>query len=143
MKLHSRLAAIAVLLVLSGPSHARGSAVITKDALVEMFEGMAANTTWDLSRPLLWGYFFTDSSKGALERVAPLLESQGYRLVAIYQADKEASDEPDLWWLHVERIERHTPDTLDQRNQLFYRFADEHGLGSYDGMDVGPAAALH
>lgn len=35
----------------------------------------------------------------------------------------------------------HNPDTLDQRNQLLYQFADDHGIDSYDGMDVGPAPA--
>ena len=140
MKAHCKLATIVVLLALSGPTFARDGAVITRDALVEMFDGMAENTTWDLSGPLLWGYFFTDSSKEKLKRAAPLLESQGYKIVDIYQADKDESDEPDLWWLHVERIEHHTPDTLNQRNQILYQFADEHDLGSYDGMDVGPAA---
>lgn len=144
MKVRCKLAAItAILLAFSGPAYARDSAVITKDALVKMFDGMAANTNWDLSGPLLWGYFFTDSSKEKLERVAPLLESQGYRLVDIYQADSDESDEPDLWWLHVEQIEHHTADTLDERNQILYQFADKHGLGSYDGMDVGPAAGEH
>jgi hypothetical protein len=31
----------------------------------------------------------------------------------------------------------HTPDSLHERNQSLYRFADEHGLDAYDGMDVG------
>ena len=113
-------------------------------AMVEdLFAKMRADGSMDVDGELLWGYFFTDSSKEELERAAPLLESQGYKIVDIYQADKDESDEPDLWWLHVERIEHHTPDTLNQRNQILYQFADEHGLGSYDGMDVGPAAVQH
>jgi len=87
---------------------------------------------------LLWGYFFTANSKNELKVVVPLLESQGYRFVDIYLSEKENPKEPDLWWLHVEKIEIHTPDTLDKRNQELYRFADDHNLDSYDGMDVGP-----
>jgi hypothetical protein len=34
--------------------------------------------------------------------------------------------------------ERHTPETLDERNQEFYRLASRFNLDSYDGMDVGP-----
>jgi hypothetical protein len=38
-----------------------------------------------------------------------------------------------------EKVEKHTVDTLHARNQEFYKFAEEHQLESYDGMDVGPA----
>ena len=31
-------------------------------------------------------------------------------------------------------------EVYEARNQQFYQFAEEHGLESYDGMDVGPAA---
>ena len=68
---------------------------------------------------------------------------QGYRFVEIFLSEKEDPDEPDLWWLHVEKIEIHSSDSLHERNQLLYEFADEHGLESYDGMDVGPAGAKH
>ena len=43
-----------------------------------------------------------------------------------------------LWWLHVEKIEVHSVASLDARNQVLYRSADEQGLDAYDGMDVGP-----
>jgi len=122
---------------------AQGKIVITKDSLVEMFNNMAKDTSWDLSKPVLWGYFFTDSSRSVLERAAPLLESQGYRIVDIYLSDKDEPSESDLWWLHVEKVEVHTPDTLDQRNQLLYQFADGQGIDTYDGMDVGPANEQH
>lgn len=113
--------------------------MITRQQMVEMFEQIARDTQWDMTKPMLWGYFFTDSDETKLERVTPLLEQQGYRFVEIFQKEKEDPDEPDLWWLHVEKVEVHTPVTLDQRNQQFYQFADEHRLDSYDGMDVGPA----
>jgi len=118
---------------------AQGNTVITKDLLVEMFDNMAKDTPWDLSRPVLWGYFFTDPSRQALERAAPLLECQGYRIVDIYLSDKDEPSESDLWWLHVEKVEVHTPDTLDQRNQVLHQFAHDEGIDTYDGMDVGPA----
>lgn len=124
-------------------AHAQERKVITKDELIQMFDGMAKKTNWDLSQPMLWGYFFTDVSRTKLERAAPLLDKQGYRVVNIYLADKQHPQDPDLWWLHVEKIEPHTPDSLDQRNKTLYRFAEEQGLASYDGMDVGPVATRH
>jgi len=124
-------------------SQSQGSAVITKPELVEMFENISRDTKWDMREPMLWGYFFTDSSKERLEKVAPLLEQQGYRFVEIFLSDKETESEPDLWWLHIEKVEVHTPDSLDQRNIFFYKFAKDHKVGTYDGMDVGPANAVH
>jgi hypothetical protein len=122
---------------------AQGDKVITRDELVEMFDSIARDAKWDMSKPMLWGYFFTDSDKAQLERVAPLLQKQGYRYVEIFLADKDDQDERDLWFLHVERVEVHTPDSLYERNRALYKFADDHGLDSYDGMDVGPVATTH
>ena len=42
------------------------------------------------------------------------------------------------FWLHVEKVETHSPDSLDDRNQEFCRMADAYHV-NYDGMDVGPA----
>jgi hypothetical protein len=111
--------------------------MITREQLVEMFDNMARETPWDLSKPMVWGYFFTHGTRPALEAVVPLLQEQGYRVIAPHLEDKDKRKEPDLWWLHVEKTEIHTPDSLDQRNQALYRFAAEHGLDAYDGMDVG------
>ena len=43
-----------------------------------------------------------------------------------------------MFWLHIERVEAHSPKTLDARNDELYLFAHEFGLDSYDGMDIGP-----
>jgi len=55
---------------------------------------------------------------------------------------KESKDEADLWWLHIEKVETHSVDSLNAINLVFYDFADKHGIDPYDGMDVGPVAAL-
>src|SRR5262245_44562354 len=44
-------------------------------------------------------------------------------------------------FLHVEKTETHSPESLNARNMEFYEFAYKHSLDSYDGMDVGPIAA--
>ena len=130
-----------VALLVSGFSQEKETdSVISKGQLVEMFQNMEQKSHWDMSKAMLWGYFFTDASKSDLEAVVPSLEAQGYRLVDIYLSDKEDPKDDDHWWLHVEKVEIHTPDSLDERNKLFYQFAEDHGLDSYDGMDVGPVA---
>ena len=115
---------------------AKDASLITRDQLQEMFDSMSGR--WDVSKPLLWGYFFTNSSREPLERVAKALEARGYRFVDIHLGEKDVSSDPDLWWLHVEKIEVHSVDSLDRRNHEFYRLAESLGLDSYDGMDVGP-----
>jgi len=137
-----RMAGIATVLMmaLAGPcsTHvfAKDASVITREQLQEMFDGMPGS--WDVSEPLVWGYFFTNSSREPLERAAKALETRGYRFVDIHLGDKDDSSDPDLWWLHVEKIEVHSVDSLDRRNQEFYRLAESLGIDSYDGMDVWP-----
>ncbi len=97
-----------------------------------MFANMRANTKWDVDGELLWGYFFTDPDPKKLERIVEPLTSSGYRFVSIYETDDKST-----YFLHVERVEKHSPETLYDRNAEFYKLAEKFGLESYDGMDVG------
>lgn len=105
--------------------------------LQEMFDNIRANAGWDTSQPLLWGYFFFDPSGEKLSDAAGLLEEQGYRAVGIFESETRTEDGPMLV-LHVEREETHTPESLYALNARLGAFAAEHGIASYDGMDVGP-----
>jgi len=111
---------------------------IPRVQLQEMFDNIAAQTDWDLSGEMLWGYFFTDSDKSALERASEKLEKQGYRVVDIFQPDDEGTPLP-YFFLHVEKVEAHTVDSLYRRNTELEAFARANDLETYDGMDVGPA----
>ncbi|MBQ4892341.1 ribonuclease E inhibitor RraB [Shewanella sp. MMG014] len=113
---------------------------ITIEQLDEMFNSIAEQGQWDLSKPLLWGYFFTDNDPDKLELVMPKIQAMGYKVVGIFQAEKEDENEPDLFYLHIENPEIHNSESLDKRNDEFYIFAHQNGLDSYDGMDVGPIA---
>jgi hypothetical protein len=94
-----------------------------------------------MSREMLWGYFFTNPTRQPLDSVTGELAQMGYRVVKIYLSDKKQPTDPDLWWLHVERVEVHSVSSLDKRNIELTDFANRHSLASYDGMDVGPAHA--
>jgi hypothetical protein len=112
--------------------------VIYIEQLEEMFNRMETNSKWDFKKPMLWGYFFTNKEPTLLEKAKIELVKDGYRFVDIYKSTPEEADRNDLWWLHVEKEEIHTPQSLDKRNDQLYVFADKMGLESYDGMDVGP-----
>ena len=111
---------------------------ITLDSLNEMFQNIKNETSWNISGPMLWGFFFTHHEPQKLEQAAEELIKQGYKYVDIYLSDKDDPNEPDIYWLHVEKVEIHSPKTLDKRNDELYIFANKYALDSYDGMDVGP-----
>jgi len=110
---------------------------VSRDKLEQMFANIAQKTKWDMSRDMLWGYFFTHSSRAALDDAALELSRMGYRVVSVYPSDRKKALGAEVWWLHVERIETHTVDSLDRRNTDLAKFAAARGLASYDGMDVG------
>ena len=112
--------------------------MIERGALIEMFDSIAERGDWDMSQPMLWGYFFTNREPSALRAVISTLQRDDYEFVDVYQSEKDTPSSEDLWWLHVQRVEVHTVDTLFARNELLSEFARRHGIDSYDGMDVGP-----
>ena len=108
--------------------------MINRTSVVTLFARMTADGI-DPSQPLLWGYYFTGHDERKLHVAAPLLAAQGYRVVDISPADAKPGT-PPRYYLHIERAERHSVDSLDARNHQFHGFAAEQGL-DYDGMDVG------
>ncbi|HET9232650.1 MAG TPA: ribonuclease E inhibitor RraB [Candidatus Eisenbacteria bacterium] len=113
--------------------------MIERHQIEEMFEDMRTNpkASWSIDDACVWGYFFTDHDEVRLREAAPKLEQLGYKVVAIGRSEPD-DDDPSLFWLQVQRHEKHTVDSLHRRNAELYRLAEEWGLESYDGMDVGP-----
>ena len=111
--------------------------MITRDDLEEMFASARATAKWNIDDVCLWGYFFTDHDRAKLSAAASVLERMGYRVVGFLEPTPD-DDDQGLLILHVEREELHTVGSLDTRNHELYQFAEEFGLESYDGMDVGP-----
>ena len=110
---------------------------IAIETLEAMFENIATGPKWDMNKPMLWGYFFTDESAEKLEAVAAELKESGYRFVELFEAETEEDEEP-YFFLHVEQEEVHSPQSLHERNAQLYALAERYELRSYDGMDVGP-----
>ncbi|KAG1217111.1 hypothetical protein G6F35_009456 [Rhizopus arrhizus] len=106
-----------------------------------LFANLRENTDWDISGPLLWGYFFVHSTAEPLQALADHLQALGYNFVELFEQEPEEGDAP-FHVLHVERVEIHDEASLDRRNQEFAALATEKGVEDYDGMDVGPAPAL-
>ena len=111
--------------------------MIDLQELKEMFASIASGSNWDMTKPMLWGYFFTDRSHEKLGALRVFLELEGFRFVDLYVPDLD-DKQNSYFFLHVEKEEIHTPLTLHHRNTLFYALAERFEIESYDGMDVGP-----
>ena len=96
-----------------------------------VFAPIAKDTTWDMQKPMLWGYFFVSEWKLPLEVSRGLLGLVGFRYVGLIRQDEGP------WQLHVECIEVHDVDTLSDRDVRLSRFASLL-CSEYDGWDVGP-----
>lgn len=136
------LVRIVGLLMVIAVTPAEAHSPIPRAQLEQMFANIARGAKWDMSRDMLWGYFFTNPTRGPLDVAAIELSGMGYRVVHVYLSDKKQPADPDLWWLHVERVETHSVESLHQRNAELAAFAARHGLKAYDGMDVGPAKEI-
>ncbi|PRC91938.1 ribonuclease E inhibitor RraB [Solimicrobium silvestre] len=132
-KIFIRLIALFVLLSVFDLASAKDKIVITLEQLNKMFVSMRSDLGDKVDGDLLWGYFFTDSDPKKLQPLADRLSKNGYRVVNIY-----LTDDKNKYFLHIEKIEHHTPESLNKRNAEFYKLANEFQLESYDGMDVGP-----
>ncbi|MBB6092354.1 hypothetical protein HNQ60_001200 [Povalibacter uvarum] len=131
-----KIASLLVGLVLAATSVGQTAPPISKSQLQSMFDSMRRDAPWNVDGPLLWGYFFTNKTPEPLRRAGEQLEVMGYRVVDLSErADAAASAR---WWLHVEKIETHTVESLHARNQELHALASKMSLNSYDGMDVGP-----
>ena len=103
-----------------------------------MFVNIESGPKWDMTQPMLWGYFFTHSEPGRLEASIEKLKAYGLQLVAISLADKKTDDAPDVFRLHMAEVRAHSPQSLDERNNELYLFAHSEGIDAYAGMDVKP-----
>lgn len=132
-----RLISMLAGLALATAPLAQSPSPISKAQLESMFDSMRREAPWNVDGPLLWGYFFTNPTPEPLRKAAVQLEVMGYRVVDI--SERPGAEASVRWWLHVEKVEVHTVESLHARNQELYAFASKMKLSSYDGMDAGPA----
>jgi hypothetical protein len=104
-----------------------------------MFDNIKKNTNWDTSADLRWSYYFSHSDPSQLEKAQAKLVAKGYRFVDLNISEDDDEFAPiGSYYLQVDKIETHSPSSLDKRNDEFFSFANDLGLDSYGGMDAGP-----
>jgi hypothetical protein len=87
-----------------------------------------------------WSFFFVDPSRSKLEPLAKHLAQLDYELKGFLGPDPDS--DRSVYFLRVDRVERHTVDSLAARNDQFYELASRFGVEDYDGMDVGGVDGL-
>jgi hypothetical protein len=104
-----------------------------------MFDNIKNNTNWDTTANLRWSYYFSHSDRTLLDKAKKKLVAKGYKFVDLNISEDDNEFAPiGSYYLQIEKIETHTPTSLDKRNDEFFIFANELGLDSYGGMDAGP-----
>jgi hypothetical protein len=83
---------------------------------------------------LTWAYSFRDADVEKLKGLAQHLESQGYRVVSFFESDELYEGvRTGEYILSVEKVEKHTPETLAERNIEFARLASIYGFSVGNG----------
>ena len=114
--------------------------MITLPQLEEFFENTrqtfeSGRSTWRIDDECRWSFFFVDSTRENLLPIADYMQGLGYEFVGTL--DPEVEDENPVYFLRMDRVERHSPVSLNELNRQLYGIADQFGVQSYDGMDVG------
>jgi hypothetical protein len=107
-----------------------------------MFDNIKKNTNWNTSADLRWTYYFSHNEPSQLEKAKAILVNKGYNFVDLNLSDDEDVSPIGSYYLQIDKIETHSPTSLDKRNNEFYILANELGLDSYEGMDAGSADEL-
>ena len=115
--------------------------MITKEQVQGLFEHTRdllrdGEIDWDIDGVCLWSYFFVDLSKERLQQAAEHLERQGYQVMGILEPEPEDDDQETLR-LQVDKVEKHSVNSLMSRNIEFYALARKLQLRDYDGMECG------
>jgi hypothetical protein len=95
-----------------------------------------ATVPFDVTKPLLWSYFFLDRQREPLLRLQQVLASQGFQLIELAPVEGDAKLR-----LHVDRVEVLSVEGLARRNLEFKALAAASGVEIYDGWEVGNTSA--
>ena len=104
--------------------------MITLETLQEYYARMDSEGV-NTDTIMLYGYFFTNDKTEPFNKVVEELKEKNFKFVEIYQGEDK------IYWLHVERKEKHDANSLFQVNKELYAIADKYNLESYDGFDMG------
>ena len=108
------------------------------EGIKQIFDDAKREDNWNLDEEMLYSYYFVDEDVDKLEKLGLKLEEEGYDFIDIFELGDEATDESTgEFLLHIDQVEKHTPESLAERNVEFQRLADENEIKTYDGWEFG------
>lgn len=108
------------------------------EGIKEIFADARSEDNWNLDEPMLYSYYFVDEDPDKLESLGVALEEKDYDFIGVYElGDEETEKATGEYLLHLDKTEKHTPETLAQRNVEFAKLAEDYGIKTYDGWEFG------
>jgi hypothetical protein len=68
----------------------RATHMIELSQLQDMFDSITNDAGWDMSKPMLWGYFFTDRERAKLDSALVALEQAFNTSICLSRSSKKA-----------------------------------------------------
>ena len=108
------------------------------EGIRELFAEAKQEDNWNTDEPMLYSFYFVDTSVEKLEKLGLKLEADGYDFIDIFElGDEETEKSTGEYLLHIDKMEVHTPESVAQRNVEFQQLANEFEIETYDGWEFG------
>jgi hypothetical protein len=108
------------------------------EGIRQIFAEAKQQDNWNTDEQMLYSYYFVDEDADKLEELGLELEEKGYDFIGVFELGDEETDEATgEYLLHVDKEEKHTPESLAQRNVELQKIADDHEIETYDGWEFG------
>lgn len=105
--------------------------------ITEIFAEAEREEGWKVDGEMLYSYYFVDESIEKLEKLGLHLEKEDHDFLAIAElGDEETEEATGEYLLHLDRTEKHTPETLADRIDEFLKLAEEYEV-EFDGWEFG------
>ncbi len=104
----------------------------------QIFADAKKEDNWNTDDVMLYSYYFVDKKVDSLEELGNYLEEKGYDFIDIFElGDEETNESTGEFLLHIDKEEKHTPQSLAERNVEFAKLAKEYEVETYDGWEFG------
>ena len=108
------------------------------EEIQRMFDLATIEDGWDMEDPMLYSFFFVSTDPDKLNKLADVLEEQGFVTVDIYQLGDDDTEEPTgEYLLHIDQPGVYTPENLEKQLEAFEKLCEETGYGELDGWEFG------
>lgn len=108
------------------------------EGIKQIFAAAKKEDNWNTGEVMLYSYYFVDKDVEKLEKLGLYLEENGYDFIDIFElGDEETNESTGENLLHIDKEEKHTPQSLAERNVEFSKLGTEYEIETYDGWEFG------